>query len=91
VHQLPHPGVSPRGQDHRGFSATSKGCSYCPFSGATLGTLATEIEGYSSTKSALHFDEPLPAVLVRKLLKARMAEGARARVSKEGRVGARTR
>ena len=60
-----------------GFQATSKGCSYYPFSGTTLKTLAGDIEPYSKTKSALHFglDKPLPASLVRKLLKARMAEG----------------
>lgn len=60
-----------------GFQATSKGCSYYPFSGTTLKTLAGDIEAYSKTKSALHFglDKPLPASLVRKLLKARMAEG----------------
>jgi uncharacterized protein YdhG (YjbR/CyaY superfamily) len=62
-----------------GFSATSKGCSYYPFSGTTLKTLAGEIEGYRQTKSALHFgpDIPLPTSLVRKLLKARIAEGSR--------------
>lgn len=60
-----------------GFSATSKGCSYYPFSGTTLKTLADEIDGYSQTKSALHFgaNKPLPASLVRKLLAARIAEG----------------
>jgi uncharacterized protein YdhG (YjbR/CyaY superfamily) len=60
-----------------GFSATSKGCSYYPFSGTTLETLASDIEGYSQTKSALHFgpDRPLPTSLVRKLLEARIAEG----------------
>ncbi len=57
-----------------GFSATSKGCSYYPFSGTTLKTIANDIESYGQTKSALHFDEPLPASLVRKLLKARIAE-----------------
>jgi uncharacterized protein YdhG (YjbR/CyaY superfamily) len=59
-----------------GFSATSAGCSYYPFSGTTFGTLAADIENYSHTKSALHFGDakPLPASLVRKLLKARMAE-----------------
>ncbi len=62
-----------------GFSATSTGCSYYPFSGRTLKTLASEIDGYSQTKSALHFgpDNPLPMALVRKLLKARIAEGTR--------------
>jgi uncharacterized protein YdhG (YjbR/CyaY superfamily) len=59
-----------------GFSATSKGCSYFPFSGSTLGTLAADLRGYDQTKSALHFspDAPLPAPLVRKLIKARIAE-----------------
>jgi uncharacterized protein YdhG (YjbR/CyaY superfamily) len=59
-----------------GFQATSKGCSYYPFSGTTLKTLAGDIEGYSKTKSALHFgpDKPLPASLVRKLLQARIAK-----------------
>jgi len=60
-----------------GFAATSKGCSYYPFSGTTLKTLARELEGYDKTKSAIHFgpSKPLPAPLVRKLLKARMVEG----------------
>jgi uncharacterized protein YdhG (YjbR/CyaY superfamily) len=68
-----------RGRIIAGFQATSKGCSYYPFSGTTLTTLANDIEGYSQTKSALHFgpDKPLPASLVRKLLNARIAEGKR--------------
>ena len=59
-----------------GFHATSKGCSYFPFSGTTLKTLASSLTKYSQTKSALHFDpkHPLPKALVRKLLKARVAE-----------------
>jgi uncharacterized protein YdhG (YjbR/CyaY superfamily) len=59
------------------FAATTKGCSYFPFSGTTLRTLARELAGYGGTKSSLHFDpaRPLPATLVRKLLKARIAEG----------------
>jgi uncharacterized protein YdhG (YjbR/CyaY superfamily) len=59
-----------------GFAATKQGCSYFPFSGSTLGTLADELRAYDQTKSALHFtpDRPLPTGLVRKLLKARIAE-----------------
>jgi uncharacterized protein YdhG (YjbR/CyaY superfamily) len=59
-----------------GFRATAKGCSYYPFSGTTFRTLAGELRGYDKTKSALHFgpDEPLPAALVRKLIRARIAE-----------------
>lgn len=62
-----------------GFSATAKGCSYYPFSGTTLTTLAEDLEGYTRTRGALHFDaeRPLPKALVRKLLSARMAEGRR--------------
>ena len=64
-----------------GFSATSKGCSYYPFSGTTLATLAREIEGFGHTKSALHFgpDKPLPTALLRKLLEARIADSGRRR------------
>jgi uncharacterized protein YdhG (YjbR/CyaY superfamily) len=59
-----------------GFLATKTGCSYFPFSGTTLATLADDLVGYDKTKSALHFDtgRPLPVTLVRKLLKARIAE-----------------
>jgi uncharacterized protein YdhG (YjbR/CyaY superfamily) len=59
-----------------GFAATASGCSYYPFSGSTLRTLAGELEGYSRTRSALHFEPgaPLPVALVRKLLRARRAE-----------------
>ena len=59
-----------------GFAATTKGCSYFPFSGSTLSTLRKEIAKYGQTKSALHFtpEKPLPKALVRKLLKARIAE-----------------
>jgi uncharacterized protein YdhG (YjbR/CyaY superfamily) len=62
-----------------GFQATSKGCSYYPFSGRTLATLAADLAGYGQTKSALHFDpeRPLPKALVRKLLATRLAETAR--------------
>jgi len=59
-----------------GFAATKKGCSYYPFSGRTLKTLADELEGYTMTAGALHFAaaEPLPRGLVRKLVKTRIAE-----------------
>lgn len=59
-----------------GFQATKTGCSYYPFSGRTLATLADDLADYGQTKSALHFDaeRPLPKALVRKLLVARMAE-----------------
>jgi len=59
-----------------GFLATAKGCSYYPFSGTTLATLASELAGYDQTKGALHFDpkSPLPKPLVRRLIATRIAE-----------------
>ena len=59
-----------------GFLATAKGCSYFPFSGSTLKTLASDISRYDRTKGSLHFsaDKPLPTTLVRKLLRTRIAE-----------------
>jgi uncharacterized protein YdhG (YjbR/CyaY superfamily) len=70
------PAFRHRGHVVAGFLATSKGCSYFPFSGKTLATLAADLGSYEQTKSALHFDpkQPLPVGLVRKLLKARIAE-----------------
>ncbi len=60
-----------------GFAAGARWYSYFPFSGSTLETLARELRGYDKTKSSLHFQpaRPLPVALVRKLVRARMAEG----------------
>jgi uncharacterized protein YdhG (YjbR/CyaY superfamily) len=65
-----------QGEVIAGFLATGKGCSYYTFSGRTLTTLSSALAGYSRTKGALHFDAErgLPATLVRKLVKARIAE-----------------
>ncbi len=59
-----------------GFCATARGCSYFPFSGSTLKSLAGDLKRYGQTKGSLHFsaDEPLPQALVRKLIKTRIAE-----------------
>jgi uncharacterized protein YdhG (YjbR/CyaY superfamily) len=59
-----------------GFLATTKGCSYYPFSGRTLTTLTRDVGEYEQTKGSLHFDpkKGLPVSLVRKLIKARIAE-----------------
>jgi uncharacterized protein YdhG (YjbR/CyaY superfamily) len=59
-----------------GFAVTKTGASYYPFSGQTLDGMAAELNGYSRTKSALHFsaERPLSVALVRKLIAARMAE-----------------
>jgi uncharacterized protein YdhG (YjbR/CyaY superfamily) len=59
-----------------GFAATQAGCSYFPFSGSTLGDLSKALDGYSRTKSSLHFSpsKGLPEALVRRLVRTRRAE-----------------
>jgi len=59
-----------------GFAAFKDHLSYLPFSGSVLPELASELEGYTMTKSALHFpvDRPLSKSLVRKLIAARRSE-----------------
>jgi uncharacterized protein YdhG (YjbR/CyaY superfamily) len=65
-----------RGEVLGGFLATRKGCSFFPFSGTTLDTMAADLARYSRTKSALHFDPErgVPSTLMRKLLRTRQAE-----------------
>jgi hypothetical protein len=47
-----------------------------PFSGSVLGQLADELDGYTMTRSALHFpvDRPLPNELVKRLIELRLAD-----------------
>jgi uncharacterized protein YdhG (YjbR/CyaY superfamily) len=70
------PAFRAHGKVFAGFLATNKGCSYYPFSGTTLASLEAELAAYDQTKSALHFDPArgLPKTLVKKLVKARLAE-----------------
>jgi uncharacterized protein YdhG (YjbR/CyaY superfamily) len=70
------PAFRVKGRVVGGFYAFDEWCSYFPFSGRTLKTLAKDVARYEQTKSALHFspDKGLPAALVRKLLKTRIAE-----------------
>ena len=67
------------GQIVAGFAAFKDHLSYLPFSGSVLPELKSELEGYTMTKSALHFsvDRPLPKSLVRKLIAARRSKAAR--------------
>jgi uncharacterized protein YdhG (YjbR/CyaY superfamily) len=59
-----------------GFAAFKDHLSYLPFSGSVIGPLADELNGYTMTKSAVHFpiDRPLPKALVKKLIRVRLAE-----------------
>ena len=58
------------------FAAAAKHCAYYPMSGSVVAALKDELNDYETSKGAIRFqaDKPLPATLVRKLLKARLAE-----------------
>lgn len=64
-----------------GFGATTKHCAFYLMSGTTAEAHADELKSYDTSKGTICFqpNHPLPAALVRKLVKARMAENARMR------------
>jgi uncharacterized protein YdhG (YjbR/CyaY superfamily) len=51
-------------------------CAFYPGSGSTVTDHRVLLKDYETTKGSVHFqpDNPLPATLVRKLIKARIAE-----------------
>ncbi len=57
------------------LGAGSDHCSFYP--GSALQNLGAELKGYETGKGTIRFpaNKPLPAALVRKLVKARMAKG----------------
>lgn len=59
-----------------GFAAFAHHCSFFPMSGSALEEFAEELAGYSTSKGTIRFpvDKPLPAALVKKLVKARIAQ-----------------
>jgi uncharacterized protein YdhG (YjbR/CyaY superfamily) len=62
-----------------GIAAFTEHLSYLPFSGSVLGQLAGELDGYSMTKSSLHFggDRPLPKALVEQLIAMHLTDAGR--------------
>jgi uncharacterized protein YdhG (YjbR/CyaY superfamily) len=70
------PAFRVRGKVVAGFAAFRNHLSYLPFSGSVLRQLADELQGYTTTKSSLHFpvDRPLPKTLVEKLIAVRLEE-----------------
>ena len=59
-----------------GFRAAANHCSFHPMSGTTVATLRTELSEYDTSPGTIRFSarDPLPATLVRRLVKARLAE-----------------
>ena len=60
------------------FGATTKHCAFYLMSASTVAAYEQELADYNTSKGTIRFqpNEPLPATLVRKLVKARIAENA---------------
>ena len=58
------------------FAAFKNHCSFFPMSYAVIQTYAAELAKYKTSKGTIQFplDKPLPATLIRKMVKARLAE-----------------
>ena len=61
-----------------GLGATAKHCAFFLMSGSTIADHQDDLEGYDTSKGTIRFPagKPLPVKLVRKLVKARLAENA---------------
>jgi uncharacterized protein YdhG (YjbR/CyaY superfamily) len=61
-----------------GFGATANHCAFYPMSSNTVAAHEGDLEGYDTSKGTIRFqpDDPLPDALVRKLVRARIAENA---------------
>ena len=59
-----------------GFRAAAGHCSFHPMSGETVATLEAELAGYQTSRGTVRFASRsgLPATLIRKLVKTRIAE-----------------
>ena len=59
-----------------GFGATARRCAFYLMSAATVAAHADELAGFDTSKGTIRFqpEKPLPAALLRKLMKARLAE-----------------
>ncbi len=60
------------------FGATAKHCAFYPMSSSTVEAHQDDLKDHDTSKGTIRFqpDHPLPAALVRKLVRARIAENA---------------
>src|SRR5262249_36738436 len=63
------------------FGAASNHCAFYPMSSSTVTAHRKELEGYDTSKGTIRFpvEKPLPAALVQKLVRARIAENEAAK------------
>ena len=76
-----------------GFAAFPNHCGLYPMSPAVIEAFKNELKGYPTSKGAIRFpvDKPLPPALVKKLVKARVAEIERKKPSQPSALGRRRR
>ena len=69
------------------YAAFKKHCSLFPMQASLIDAMQDELAGYRTSKGTLQFsvDKPLPAALVRKMVKARVAENERKERAKDPR------
>lgn len=60
------------------FGASTNHCSFYPMNGTTVAAFRDRLKGFETSKGTIRFtpDKPLPAGLIKKLIKARVAENA---------------
>ena len=59
-----------------GYAAFKKHCSFFPMQASLIDEMAEELKNYRTSKGTLQFplDKPLPAALLKKMVKVRLAE-----------------
>jgi uncharacterized protein YdhG (YjbR/CyaY superfamily) len=65
-----------------GYAAFKGHCSFFPMSGRLVEEFADELKSYKTSKGTIQFpaDKPLPAALVKKMVKARVAQNGAKKV-----------
>jgi len=58
------------------FAAAERHCSFFPMSGTTVERFRDELRGFDTSKGTIRFrpEKPIPAALVRRLVKSRVAD-----------------
>jgi len=61
-----------------GYGAAKKHCAFYVLSGTVLESFEDDLEGYDTSKGTIRFqpDRPIPATLVRRIVKARIEENS---------------
>ena len=61
------------------YAAFKEHCSFFPMQASLIDEMKVELKGYRTSKGTLQFavDKPLPSTLVKKMVKARVAENER--------------